>query len=82
MNVDMQNLYYFQLCQNVSSMAVGAVHKFTFDMVCDPSHINCSIWVIFNDQIVNGSNHTKAGLIPHTIVGYLNSTQSNNKICF
>jgi hypothetical protein len=78
----MSNGGNFQLCQNVSSIEIEKTYIFTFDMVCDYRHQNCSMWVIINNRIVNGSYRISYDTLPHNIVGYFNSTLSNNKICF
>ncbi len=63
-------------------MDIGKTYVFTFDMLCNSHQVNCSMWVIINNQVVNGSNHTRYNYATYTVVGYFNSTLSKNKICF
>lgn len=74
MAVEMQNDNYFQLCQNVSSIQIGKIYKYSFDIFCRNFHESCSIWVILDNKVVNGSNYTSTDFIPHTAVGYINAT--------
>ncbi len=74
--VDMISYDYIRLCQKINSMEIGKTYQYTFDMVCpNRNPISCSIWVILNDQVANGSNHTHTDALAHHNVGYMNITR-------
>ncbi len=68
---------YIQLCQDFKAMEIGKTYQYTFDVHCHNiiQVLNCSIWVILNGKVVNGSNHTHTDKLVHYDVGYMNITQ-------
>ena len=80
--VDTQTWNNFKLCQNFSAVEIGKTYEYTFDMFIWSQHTSCSIWVILNGNIIDGSNYTSKDHVAHTAVGYINLTQYSNTICF
>jgi hypothetical protein len=75
--VDMIWADYIKLCQDFTALDIGKTYQYTFDMNCNmyQSIQSCSVWVILNDQIINGSNHTHTDQLVHHNIGYMNITQ-------